>query len=111
MVEAEDLIPKPLRILHLEDQPEDADLVRLRLAADQIEAVITLVSSRADFEVALANSEFDLVLCDFTTPELDGLEALEIAAARAPDTPFILVSGTLSEELTVKSIKQGATDY
>ena len=69
------------------------------------------MQSRDDFVAALERGGVDLILSDFSLPAFDGLSALEIARARCPDIPFILVSGTLGEERAIDSLKSGATDY
>jgi len=101
----------PLRILHLEDDPNDAALVQATLEADGITCATTCVSSRDDFVAALERGGIDLILSDFTLPAFDGLSALKIAHAGRPDLPVIMVSGTLGEERAVDSLKNGATDY
>lgn len=101
----------PLRILHLEDDPHDAALVQSLLEADGIVCSTARVQSRADFVAALERGEVELVISDFSLPMFDGLAALEITRAKRPDLPFILVSGTLGEELAIESLKSGATDY
>lgn len=101
----------PLHILHLEDDPNDATLVRTTLEAEGITCVITCVQTHDDFVVALEEGGLDLILSDFSVPTFDGFSALEIARVRWPDIPFILVSGTLGEELAIDSLKRGATDY
>src|SRR5205823_1085244 len=60
---------------------------------------------------AIEERGFDLILSDFALPGYDGITALSLARAKRPDTPFILVSGTLGEEQAVDSLKSGATDY
>lgn len=101
----------PLQILHLEDDPNDAALVQSTLAAGGINCAIICVLSRDDFVAALTRGGVDLILSDFSVPAFDGFSALEIAHARFPEVPFILVSGTLGEELAIDSLKRGATDY
>jgi PAS domain S-box-containing protein len=112
------LVPGPstapvpmLRILHLEDNPADADLVRSLLLSDGIECEIVWVESHEQFRQALDQPPFDLILSDYTLPSFDGLAALALARVRCPDVPFILLSGTLGEEIAVESLKEGATDY
>ena len=100
-----------LRILHLEDNPDDVELVRKTIAAQGIEAGIVDVENRADFINALVKGGYDLVLADYTLPSFDGLSALAIARAKFPFLPFIFVSGTMGEEKAVETLKQGATDY
>ena len=100
-----------LRILHLEDSPNDAALVRETLEAEGIACAITQVHGQDEFVAALERGGIDLVLSDFSLPAFDGLSAVQIVRARWPDLPFILVSGTLGEERAIDSLKTGATDY
>jgi len=101
----------PLHVLHLEDDPNDATLVRSALEAGGIDCATTRVQNRDDFVAALEHGGFDLVLSDFSLPTFDGLSAAEIVRAKWPAIPLILVSGTLGEELAIDSFKSGATDY
>src|SRR5580693_10456762 len=101
----------PLRILHLEDDPNDAALVQSALEADGISCTATCVQNRADFVAALERGGIDLVLSDFSLPSFNGFSAIATVRARWPDLPVILVSGSLGEELAVDSLKNGATDY
>lgn len=101
----------PLHILHLEDDPNDAELIHSMLEADGIACRITRVDNRGDFLIALEKGDVDLILSDFTLPSFDGLSAAGIVREHYPDTPLILVSGTLGEEQAIVSLKSGATDY
>src|SRR4030081_1247352 len=101
----------PLRILYLEDEPKDAELVQGMLAIDAIKAEITRVETEADFIAALEQGDFDLILADYTLPSFDGLSALKIAQQDWPHVPLIFVSGTLGEEVAIEALKIGATDY
>jgi signal transduction histidine kinase len=101
----------PLLILHLEDDPNDAELIRLTLESEGITCVPTRVQSLADFDAALEREDLDLILADYSLPDFDGLLALSIAREKRPDLPFILVSGTVGEETAIESLKNGATDY
>ena len=101
----------PLQILHLEDDPNDAALIRALLETEGIDCAITLVQTRSDFVAALERGGIDLVLSDFSLPAFDGLSAAEIVRTQWPAIPLILVSGTLGEELAIDSLKSGATDY
>jgi PAS domain S-box-containing protein len=101
----------PLRILYLEDDPKDADLVQETLAIDDIKAEMTRVETEADFIAALEQGGFDLILADYTLPSFDGLSALKIARQNWPHIPFIFVSGTLGEEVAIEALKIGAIDY
>jgi len=101
----------PLRILHLEDDPDDAVLVQSTLKAGGIACATTRVYNHNDFVVALERGGIDMILSDFSLPAFDGFSSLEIARTHCPNIPFILVSGTLGEELAIDSLKRGATDY
>ena len=100
-----------LRVLHLEDDRNDADIVRGLLESGGITCQVTRVETRDDFIAALEKAAFDLILADFSLPSFDGLSALKIALERCPDVPFIFVSGALGEELAIEALKIGATDY
>ncbi len=102
---------KNIRILHLEDHPNDAVLVGFRLDTGGISCAITLVNSQVDFVAALKGGNMDLILSDNELPDFDGLAALKISRELAPDVPFIFVSGTLGEERAIESLHKGATDY
>jgi PAS domain S-box-containing protein len=101
----------PLRILYLEDDPEDAALVQETLATDGVSCQITRVETEADFVASLKKGGFDLILADYTLPSFDGLSALKIARQNWPHLPLIFVSGTLGEEVAIEALKIGATDY
>ncbi len=100
-----------LTILHLEDDPADGELVAALLKQDGIVFSIRRVDSRETFEEAIGSTEFDLIISDYTLPGFDGMAALGMARRRQPDAAFILVSGTIGEEIAVDSLKQGAVDY
>jgi PAS domain S-box-containing protein len=100
-----------LRVLHLEDDPKDTELVQAALEAEGIQAELTRVETKERFGAALKQRTFDLILADYTLPSFDGLSALSIAQHDAPDIPFIFVSGTLGEDIAIEALKTGATDY
>src|ERR1700758_412171 len=101
----------PLRILSLEDDPTDAELVRDTLEVEGLACTLTRVETEPGFVAALQQGAFDLILADYTLPSFDGLSALRIARQQRPDLPFIFVSGTMGEEVAIESLKIGATDY
>ena len=101
----------PLRILHLEDDPKDAELIQAMLETEGIICHVTRVETQADFIASLEQGGFDLILADYTLPSFDGLSALKITLEKCPDVPFIFVSGTLGEEVAIEALKIGATDY
>jgi PAS domain S-box-containing protein len=98
-------------MLHLEDNPLDAELIRLKLQAAGLSCDILWVSGQEAFESALADKAFDLVLSDYNLPGYDGLSALRHVRDKQPELPVIIISGGLSEEEAVDCLKAGATDY
>ena len=100
-----------LRILHLEDDPSDAELVKEMLAIEDVTCEVTRVENEADFSGNLQQTAFDLILADYTLPSFDGLTALKIARNIRPSVPFIFVAGTMGEEIAIEALKMGATDY
>ena len=101
----------PLRILLLEDDAHDAELIQELLETDDFVCEITRVQTRTDFVTSLENAEIDLILADYKLPSFDGLSALELARDARADLPFIFVSGSLGEEVAIEAVKIGATDY
>src|SRR6185369_7087244 len=100
-----------LRILHLEDNPLDSELVQETLATDGNSYEVIRVETEAEFLSALQQGGIDLILADYKLPSFDGLSALKIAQRQSPHVPFIFVSGTLGEDVAIESLKIGATDY
>src|SRR5690242_17105325 len=101
----------PLRILHLEDNPKDADLIKETLIDNEIPCEIARVETGEAFKAILERERFDLILADYKLPSFTGLDALKLAVAIRPDIPFVFVSGTMGEEFAVLTIHLGATDY
>jgi signal transduction histidine kinase len=101
----------PLRILCLENDLADAELVQETLEADGIACELTRVEAEGEFRAALRRGGFDLILADYTLPAFDGLSALRIVRQQLAEVPFIFVSGTLGEEAAIDAVQMGATDY
>ena len=102
---------RPLRVLLLEDNPHDAELIQAFLQADGFACDITRVQTKAEFTTALSRGPHDVILADYQLPSFDGFSAFKIALASRPEVPFIFVSGTLGEEVAIEALKAGATDY
>lgn len=100
-----------LRILHLEDDWRDAELIRRLLISEGLAQEVSTVETEEDFTAGLRAGAVDLILSDYTLPGFDGMNALRLSKELLPAVPFIFVSGTIDEELAVESLKQGATDY
>ncbi len=101
----------PLRLLHLEDDPVDAELITTTLMEGGIPCQSQLVDTRQAFVAALKEGRMDLILADYSIPGFDGMTALTLARQHCPDVPFLFVSATIGEELAIDAMHQGATDY
>jgi PAS domain S-box-containing protein len=101
----------PLRILLLEDNIADAELIQRAVKKSPILCQFRHVSNREEFLQALDDEVPDLILSDNTLPQYNATEALQLVRARFPHLPFILITGTVSEEYAASIIKQGADDY
>jgi PAS domain S-box-containing protein len=102
---------EPLALLLLEDSTFDAELVQEAVRVSHPQAQCTLVRDEAGFVQALASQRFDAVLSDYQLPGFGGDHALAITRGRAPQLPFIFVSGVIGEDNAVELLKRGATDY
>jgi PAS domain S-box-containing protein len=102
---------RTIRILHVEDNPRDAKLCHFELERAGFGVQADIVATSEDFLAALDSATYDIVLADYRLPGWCGLDALAILRERGRETPFILVTGTIGEELAVESIKKGAADY
>jgi PAS domain S-box-containing protein len=100
----------PLRVLLVEDRPEDSELVLYELRRAGYSPNWRRVETERDY-VAQLEPAPDLILADYHLPHFDGLRALEILKARGLDIPFILVSGAIGEERAVTAMQNGAADY
>jgi|GEM_PF-1314512 len=101
----------PLRVLLLEDNPADAELIERQLRRAGIKFSPRLVEGKREFVKALAEFRPQVILSDFKLPKFDGIAALEAARLKAPDTPFIFVSGSIGEEKAIETLTLGASDY
>src|SRR3989304_4091779 len=104
-------VERAIRVLYLEDEDNDAELVAAALASERIACDITRVTNERDFRAALQEGDFDLILADYALPTFDGVAALAIARKEVPHVPFIILSGTLGEELAVETRETGATGH
>jgi PAS domain S-box-containing protein len=100
-----------MKILHLEDNRQDAELVRELLFEEWTDCQINVVATKGDYSVELDRGGYDLILSDFSLIRFDGGEALKMALERAPDVPFIFLSGNIGEDRAIEAVKSGAADY
>src|ERR1700694_3671447 len=101
----------PLRILSIEDDPKDTELIQGLLETEGIVCEVTRVDTEASLRDLLKQGGVDLILADYSLPSFDGVSALKLATKACADVPFIFVSGTLGEEVAIEALKIGATDY
>src|ERR1044071_2868967 len=102
---------KAIRILLLEDDPLDAELCLRKLESSVLEFSINSVGTSDDFKLEVGTGRYDIVLGDYRLPNWTGLEAVRWLRLSGSTLPFILVTGTLGDELAVECIKEGANDY
>jgi PAS domain S-box-containing protein len=101
----------PERLLLLEDNDCDEQLLRRAIKGAWPECEVVRVSCREGFEAALTQGAFDLILSDYMVPGYPGLDALAYCRENFPRVPFLFVSGAIGDEVAVESLKAGAIDY
>jgi two-component system sensor histidine kinase UhpB len=100
-----------IRILVAEHDSHDLEMIDNELKRSGIDYVTEIVDNEAGYKEAIRNFLPDVILCDYTFPSFDGPTAFEIREQLAPETPFILVSGTIGDENSIELIKKGVTDF
>ncbi len=100
-----------IKILVIEDNANDADLLNRELKKSGLNFICEVVSTRDEFENALERFNPDLILSDYSLPAFDATTAFRIKQNKYPHIPFIIVSGIIGEENAVDLIKEGVTDY
>ena len=101
----------PLRLLLVEDNPDDAFLVQRQLRNADFDLDLHRVDSPESFRLALQDRSWDLILSDYQMPGFSGFAALEILRKSGLDIPFMLVSGAIGEHIAVEAMRKGARDY
>ncbi|MGB7084286.1 MAG: response regulator [Phormidesmis sp.] len=100
-----------LRLLLLEDNPADVELLTTTLTSSGIDCEISVVETQVAFQSILETQQIDLVLSDYSLPAFDGLTAIKLVQSQFSNIPCILVSGVLGEERAIEALKCGAADY
>jgi DNA-binding NtrC family response regulator len=100
-----------VRVLIVEDRPEDAEFNEREVRNVLPGSVFVRVETREDFLAELGSFRPEVILSDYMMPGFDGMTALKLALERVPDVPFILVTGSMNEETAVACMKAGAWDY
>src|SRR6266481_6489443 len=103
--------PGQLRVLHVEDNSLDAELVAAALRKGGFSVSAAVVQTEAEFKRQLRLQRPDVVIADYNLPQWQGMDALEVLRREELDIPLILVSGALGDVTAVECIKRGATDY
>src|SRR5688500_189904 len=101
---------QPIRVLHLEADPEVCRRARAVLEADGLKCTLQRVDSEADYRGALESGQAELILADLELSATTGVGALAIRERLAPTTPFILVADSRGEVAALDALKHGATD-
>jgi len=104
-------VAAPLRLLVVEDSAADAELMIRALRDAGFAPDAERAGSAAELETALARTGWDAILSDYYLPGFDALEALRIVRGRGLDLPFIVVSGSIGENLAAEAMRAGANDY
>src|SRR5262245_47992927 len=104
-------MPRPLRLLIVEDSADDALLIVRQLQRSDFDPTWERVETSAALSAALARQSWDVILTDHHMPHLSAPAALAVVQQQGLDVPFLVVSGSIGEELAVRLIKQGAIDY
>ena len=100
-----------LRLLHIEDSPDDADLLLLQLERAGFEVTSARIETPSAFAAALDAQDWDLILADHALPEFDAPSALRMLKARGLDLPFVVLSGTMEASAAIEVMKAGAHDF
>jgi PAS domain S-box-containing protein len=103
-------MPKPLNALIVEDSQDDVDMLLDELRRADFDITWNRVETEADFRVGIKKLP-DIIFSDFAMPRFSGLEAADILQKSGLDIPFILISGTVGEDVAVDAMRHGATDY
>jgi PAS domain S-box-containing protein len=101
----------PLRVLLVEDLEDDALLLERVLRRAGYDITSERVDTAAAINAALDRQAWDIIIADYTLPEFNGLAALALVNERGLDVPFIIVSGSIGEDIAVGAMKAGALDY
>jgi len=101
----------PLRILIVEDSEADTELLLRELRRGGYAPEFERVETHEGLDTALARQSWDMIISDYAMPRFNGLQALKLAQEKGLDIPFIIVSGSIGEDVAVAAMKAGAHDY
>ncbi len=103
--------PTRLRVLFVEDSPDDVELIRLELARHGFDVAPRVAETRGEFLAAIKDGTWDVVLSDHSMKGFSSTDALHLLHDHDSDVPFIIVSGTIGEDSAVEAMRAGASDY
>ena len=104
-------MPIPLRVLIVEDNADDVELLELMLQKGGYDLSTARVETADEMQAALARQQWDLVLSDYALPYFSAPAALAVLKQSGLDVPFIVVTGTMGEEVAVATMRSGVNDY
>ena len=102
---------KLCHLLHIEDDPNDVQLLQATLDGTDLRYVVEVVQTRERLLGALQTMKFDLIISDFLLEGFDGKSAIGIVLQKCPETPFIFLSGAKGQEVAIEAFERGATDF
>lgn len=102
---------KQINILVLEDSEDDYELSMNYLRMSEIEPCSKVVWTKDEFEHELESQQWDIILCDYDMPQFNAMDAIHLLKEKKSNIPLIVISGSISEEIAVETIKAGAKDY
>jgi PAS domain S-box-containing protein len=100
-----------IRILFVEDLPDDVEMAHREIKKGKIDFTYKVTDTEPEFRELLNTFNPDVVVSDYSMPSFDGMTALKISLETKPNTPFIVLTGSMNEETAVACMKAGATDY
>lgn len=104
-------MPSTLKLLLVEDSPDDFALLLQHFKRAHIELDSKRVDTEPGLRSALSESDWDTVICDYNLPRLNAVEAITMVREMRPDMPCIVVSGSVGEDLAVETMRAGASDF
>src|SRR5512146_346771 len=102
---------RPLHLLIIEDSPDDAQLMARTIQRGGFDVQFERVETESALRAALQQDGWDLALCDYTLPAFNAVKALELVKESGKDLPFIIVSGSIGEEMAIAALRGGANDF
>ena len=104
-------MPSPLRVLLIDDNPDDRALILRELQKEFHDVQATQVTDARELVEAVDHGEFNIVITDYQLRWTDGLQVVKAIKTQRPDCPVIMFTATGSEEVAVEAMKNGLDDY